>query len=447
MQARERLGTLRDRELARFAELRPRGTALLERARAHMPNGAPMTWMGWIYGHPPLVATTGRGARFTDLDGIEYLDFNLADTSMFAGYGVEALTRVVAERVEAGPQFLLPTEDAIAAAAALAGRFGLPQWQFTLSATQANVEVLRIARAITGRPAVLMFDGKYHGHADELFAGGRGLPADSTRNVRFAPYNDLEAVERELARGDVAVVLAEAAITNTGVIMPADGFHAGLRRLASDAGALLALDETHTLVAGPGGLTRRWGLEPDLLVLGKAIASGIAVGAYGMTAAVAGALELEPGMEEADMVATGGTLFGNALSMAATRVTLEEILTDAAYEHAAALGARLADGIERVAAGRGLEWRAHRLYNRSGYTHAPELPVNAEQARERIDYELFGAQRLYLANRGVWEAIDSAGPACGTQAGEDDVDRYLEVLDAFLGEVVTSAAPRSRRAS
>ena len=452
---RDRLPALRDRELQRFAEMRPRGMRLLEEAKATMPNGVPMTWMATLYEHPPVFAAKGADGGFTDLDGNCYLDFNLADTSMFAGHGVEAVSAAVAERAAAGPQFLLPTEDAAAVAGELGRRFGLPSWQFTLSATQANTEAIRIARAATGRSTVLMFDGKYHGHADELLGEldgaevaplGLGVPADATRHVRFVQYNDLDAVERELARGDVACVLAEAAITNTGVVRPADGFHPGLRRLASEAGSLLVIDETHTLVAGPGGLTRHWDLDPDVVVVGKSIACGIPLGAYGMTPEVAAVVDLgssgsggviDGPLAWGDGVATGGTLFGNALSLAAARVTLAEVLTEEAYDRAAALGGRLADGIEAVAEARGLPWRSHRLFNRSGYTHAPELPSNAVEARKTFDVELYNLQRLYMANRGVWEAVYSAGPACGAQATEDGVDRYLEVLDSFLREVAS----------
>ena len=443
------LAALRERELERFAELRPRGMAMLEEARRAMPNGVPTTWMATLYEHPPVVVDRGEGAGFTDVDGNRYLDFNLADTSMFAGHGVDAVARAAAERVAGGSQFLLPTEDALAVSDELARRFGLPFWQYTLSATLANGEAIRLARAATGRDVVLMFDGKYHGHADELLgeigdAGvrpeGLGVPPDATRHVRLVQFNDLEAVERELARGDVACVLAEAAITNTGVILPAEGFHAGLRRLATEHGALLVVDETHTLVAGPGGLTAHWGLEPDILVVGKSLSGGVPLGAYGMTAPVAELLDHTPGASYGEEVATGGTLFGNALSLATARVTLTEVLTAPAYEHAAALGQRLADGIEAVAAANHLPWRAHRLYNRSGYTHGPKLPSNSLEARATFDLELYNLQRLYMANRGVWEAIDSAGPACGVQTGEDDVDRYLEVLDGFLGSVTRTGA-------
>jgi glutamate-1-semialdehyde 2,1-aminomutase len=441
---RDHVRRLREREAARFAELRPRSSAQLERARASMPNGVPMSWMVTLHDHPPIVVEGGRGGSFADVDGNAYIDFNLADMSTFAGYGAEAVVRAVCERVEEGAQFLLPTGDAEAVSVELSRRFGLPLWQFTLSSTQANTEAIRIARAFTGRSGVLMFDGKYHGHADELLGElhgrevlpeGLGLPRDATRHVRLVQYNDLEAVEREFGRGDVACVLVEPAITNVGVIQPNGGFHAALRELASECGALLVLDETHTLVAGPGGLTARWGLQPDVLVIGKSIAGGVPIGAYGMTETVAGVLEHQPGASFGEEVATGGTLFGNALSMAAARATLHEVLTEPAYEHAAALGQRLADGIGRIADENGFEWRAHRLYNRSGYTHATRLPANAIEARATFDVELYNLQRLYMANRGIWEAISTAGPACGIGTSSADVDEYLNVLDRFLHDL------------
>ena len=442
--ARAHIRSLGERETQRFAELRPRGSAQLEHARGSMPNGVPVSWMASLYEHPPIVVQAGNGGGFADVDGNRYVDFNLADTSMFTGYGAEPVVRAAAERIAGGSQFLLPTTDAVDVSAELARRFGLPLWQFTLSSTQANTEAIRVARAATGRSTVVMFDGKYHGHADELLGElesgavtpeGLGVPPDATRHVRLVQYNDLEGVERELARGDVACVLAEAAITNTGVIQPAAGFHAGLRRLTSESGALLILDETHTLVAGPGGLTVRWGLEPDVLVMGKSIAGGIPLGAYGMSHEVAAVLDHRPGASFGEEIATGGTLFGNALSMAAARATLHEVLTPEAYEHAAMLGDRLADGIEAIASENGMDWRAHRLYNRSGYTHGPQLPSNATEARASFDIDLYELQRLYMANRGIWEAISSAGPACGIHTSSGDVDRYLEVLDAFIRDV------------
>lgn len=441
---RERIQALRDREAQRFAELRPRGRRLLQHAKATMPNGVPMSWMVTLHDHPPIVVEGGRAGSFTDVDGNAYIDFNLADMSTFTGYAAEAVTRAVDERMREGAQFLLPTRDAEVVSLELSRRFGLPLWQFTLSSTQANTEAIRIARAFTGRSTVLMFDGKYHGHADELLGElhdqkvapeGLGVPKDATRHVRLVQYNDLEAVEREFARGDIACLLVEPAITNVGVIQPGERFHAALRRLTSESGSILVLDETHTLVAGPGGLTTAWGLRPDMLVIGKSIAGGVPIGAYGMTETVASVLEHQPGAAFGDGVATGGTLFGNALSMAAAHATLHEVLTEDGYQHAAALGQTLADGIETIVGAHGFEWRAHRLYNRSGYTHAPQLPTNAIEARATFDVELYNLQRLYMANRGIWEAISTAGPACGIQTTSADVEDYLDVLDGFLHDL------------
>jgi glutamate-1-semialdehyde 2,1-aminomutase len=345
----------------------------------------------------------------------------------------------VAERLSRGGQFLLPVEDAAAVARELGGRYGLPAWQFTLAATTANVEVFRLARYATGREDVVMFKGFYHGHADELqsTAGDRGtvpenagVPADSVAHVRLIAFNDLDEVERVLHDERVACILAEPAMTNNqGVIQPADGFHAGLRRIASDTGTVLVLDETHTQICGPGGLTARWGLEPDMITLGKSIGGGVPVGAYGMTPG------LRETMESGGWYATGGTLLGSALQMAACRATLEEVLVDDAYERAARLGSRLADGIERVAADAGLPWTAHRLYPRSGYAFSGSLPRNAAEARADLDPELWSAWRAFAANRGIWEAIDGAGPAACVATTEADVGRYLDVLAEFVGVV------------
>ena len=439
------LEAVRVRELDRYAASRPLGQHALQRARAHMPKGVPMAWMSSLYGHPPPFVRAGVGVRFTDLDGYSYVDFNLADTSMFAGYGVAPITEAVTNRFAGGPHFLLPTVDSITVAEELCARWAMPYWQFTLSATQANTEAIRICRAITGRDRVLMFDGKYHGHADEFLGAvdesgnvvpeGRGIVSDATRHVTIVPYNDLGATDRQLQRGEFACVVVEPAITNAGVILPKPSFHAELRRLVSDVGALLIVDETHTLVCGPGGLTRQWGLHPDVVVLGKSISGGLPLGAYGMTERVAESLE-DPSGGWADTIATGGTLFANALSMAAARVALQQVLTPGAYRHAAALGGRLADGIESTATELGLDWRAHRLFNRSGYTHGPDLPRSAADARNNFDASLFNTQRVYMANRGIWEAIESAGPAAGIRSTDADVDRYVNVLHDFLSEVV-----------
>jgi glutamate-1-semialdehyde aminotransferase len=324
----------------------------------------------------------------------------------------------------------------------------LPKWQYTLSASQANTEVIRVARIATGRDKILLFDGKYHGHFDqtlvELDADGnlvpeeRGLPASVTEQTRIVPFNDPAALARALERRDIALVLTEPALTNNfGLILPDAGFHAALRELTRTTGTLLACDETHTQVVGPGGLTALWKLEPDFVTAGKSIAGGVPFGAWGMTDALADLLvQIKgPDGERSDLVAIGGTLFGNALSLAAARATMLEILTPEAYAHTQRLGSRLAEGMRAGVARAGLPWHIHHLACRSGYTFQAKPVRNAAEARTCRDDLLTRLIRIWLANRGVWEAIVGAGPVCAVPATDEDVDAYLsawnELLDAL----------------
>ena len=443
---RERVRRLKNAEDARFAAAHPRSAALMERGRQVMPNGVPMSWLVGSYHHLPMWVAEGRGARFTDVDGHTYHDFNIADMSMFCGYAPEPLVRAVSDRMARGNQFLLPTEDAIVVSELLRDRFGLPKWQYTSSATHANTEAIRVARVVTGRDRVLMFDGKYLGHFDEalveldddgrVVAEERGLPADTARGTVLIPFNDPAALARALELRDIAVVLTEPAITNNiGLLLPDDGFHAELRRLTRETGTLLAIDETHTQVVGPGGLTAQWGLRPDLITIGKSIAGGLPFGAWGMTEEIAGVLDQRKGPdgERESLVATGGTIFGNALAMAAARAVMTEILTPEAYVHTQRLGARLAGGMRASVEAHGLPWHIHHLGPRSGYTFRPAPIRNGAEGRAAADEMLTRLIRVWLANRGVWEAIVGAGPVCAVPAADEDVDAYLSGWDSLLG--------------
>ena len=436
---------LKDREDARFRAEHPRSIALLERGRRVMPNGVPMAWHVGSYHHVPPWVVEGHGARFTDVDGHTYADFNIADMSMFCGYAPEPLVRAVSERMARGNQFLLPTEDAIVVSEELGRRYGLPKWQYTLSATHANTEAIRVARVVTGRDLVLLFDGKYHGHLDqalvELDAGGnlvpeeRGLPREVTRGTVIVPFNDVAALAGALEGREVAIVLAEPALTNNvGLILPEPGFHEALHSLTRETGTLLALDETHTQVVGAGGLTRLWGLDPDLVTIGKSIAGGVPFGAWGMTEPIADVLGQVKGAdgERSDLIATGGTLFGNALSMAAARATMLEILTPDAYASTQRLGARPAGGMRDAVARAGLPWHIHHLGPRAGYAFRPTPPRTAADARASSDELLTRLIRIWLANRGVWEAIVGAGPVVPVPATEADVDEYLAAWGSLL---------------
>jgi len=439
---------LKVREDATFVQAHPRCIETWHRAERVMPNGVPMSWLRTSYDHPPLWVDDAKGSRFRDVDGNEYADFNIADMSMFAGFGPEPVVEAVSRRMSGGSQFLLPNEDSIWVAGELGRRYGLPQWQFTLSATHANLEVIRVARAATGREKVLFFHGKYHGHFDEalvelehgeLVAEEAGLPRDVTRNVVMVPFNDVDALRAALESREIAIVTTEPVLTNAiGLLVPESGFHGMLRAATRETDTLLCYDETHTQVVGPGGLTSMWSLEPDVITIGKSIAGGVPLGAYGMTDEVAETLRRPAGRDdEKPVIATGGTLFGNPLSMAAAKATMGEVLTTDAYAHTQRLGSRLADGIEDAVSGAGLPWTTHRFWPRSGLTFAPSMPRDAEEAYETLDVPLRRLMRVYLANRGVWDAIVGAGPTCSVPATEDDVDAYVGAIRSLIGELTS----------
>ena len=432
-------------ERKRFRDGRPRSMEATSRATGTMPRGVPMSWMDELYDHPPLWVSHGAGSRFWDLDGHEYVDMYIADMSAFCGHAAAPVVRAVCERAAAGSQFLLPSEDALVVAEALARRYGMAKWQFTLSATQANAEVVRIARVRTGREKVVVFDGKYHGHLEPtlgIIEDGRvlpeytGLPAEVTANLRIVPFNDLDAVERALAPGDVALLLTEPAMTNAGFLLPGPGFHDGLRELTRRHGTLLAIDETHTLVTAHGGLSSEWGLEPDLLTVGKSIAGGVPLGAYGMTDEVAEVLRPPAGGAAVsgiayDEVATGGTLFANALSMAAARAALTEVLTPEAFITTARLGHQLAAGLRAHIDRAGLPWSVNVHGSHAYYFFSPEPPRDARGARDTDDPGLRALIRLFLANRGVWESGWWLGPTVSVAHTPQDVEAYLDAIGEF----------------
>src|SRR5499427_142620 len=361
---RAKIGELHAQELARFREARPRSLAMIERARAHMPNGVPMAWMA-SDNDQPVYIDDGQGPGFTDVDGFGYVDFNASDMAMFCGHANPAIVAAAQAQVARSTQFLLPTVASVEVAEELARRYPVPQWQFTLSATQANTEAIRLARSVTGREVIVLFQGHYHGHFEEglvdldgeqVAALERGLSKGVTGRVRIAQFNDPGTLRAALASGDVALVLTEPAMSNNiHLVLPEPGWHAALRDLTRQHGTLLALDETHTHVVGPGGATGMWRLDPDIVTIGKAVAGGLPMGAYGVTA------ELGEQLDVRYHVATGGTLFGNPMSAAAAKAALTEVLVPDAYVHATALGADLADGIEAAIRAAGLPWTAIRL--------------------------------------------------------------------------------------
>src|SRR3954447_12641290 len=458
---RAHLASLVERVRAAYAEAHPASRALFEQA-GHLFGRVPMTWMNmWSGGVPPYPEGAGGspgvaveragGSRVVDVDGHEYVDLALGDTGAMAGHSPEPTVEAVIRRIrdEGGLTAMLPTADAEWVGAELARRFGLPLWSFTLTATDANRWALRLARLVTGRPKVLVFAYCYHGSVDEAFAvpgpdgeavaraGLVGAPVPLDATTRVCEFNDLEGVEKQLAHGDVAAVLAEPALTNIGIVLPEPGFLSGLRDLASEYGALLLIDETHTFSAGPGGATAAWGLEPDILVIGKSIGGGIPSGAYGITAEVADLVERDPMADLEDVGGVGGTLAGNALSVAAMRATLEHVLTDAAFERMSELAIRFTSGVQDVIDRTGVPWSVSRLGARAEYRFASPAPRDGSTSAACADAELDEYLHLYLANRGVLITPFHNMALMCPDTSEDDVARHTELFAEAVGALVS----------
>jgi glutamate-1-semialdehyde 2,1-aminomutase len=444
--ARERIAELARRERERFAEDHPRSRELHEQASGSLLSGVPMNWMTRWPGEFPVFMAEASGAELTDVDGHVYADLCLGDTGAMTGHSPAPTAAAVSERVRAGITAMLPTSDAIAVGEEMQRRFGLRDWQFTLSATDANRFVVRIAREITGRRKVLVHNHCYHGSVDETVAGlvdGRvqprngnvGAPVDPVETTRVVEINDLEALERELSEGDVACVLVEPALTNIGIVLAEDGYHEGLRRLTRENGALLVIDETHTLCCGPGGYTAAHGLEPDLLTIGKAIGGGVPIGAYGFTEEVADRILEHTVWDAADVGGVGGTLAGNALSLAAARATLAEVLTDEAFAHMISLGERFEAGVAEEIAGAGLPWSVTRLGCRSEYMFAPSPPRTGAEAAAAMDPELDALLHLYMLNRGVLLTPFHMMALMSPATTEAHVDRHRAAFAEAVAEL------------
>jgi len=407
----DRIAAIFEAERESYVAAHPRSLALAGHGIAGFYQGVPMHWMrDWSMPYPSLVASA-RGAVLTDVDGNEYADFCLGDTGSMFGHSPAPVAEAIGRQAERGLTYMLPTEDAIEVGRLLAERFGLPHWQVATTATDANRFALRVARAVTGRPKILVFNGCYHGTVDETFVrlvGGRavnrpgllGQAADLTQLARVVEFNDLPALEAALAHGDVACVIAEPVMTNSCMVLPDPGFHAELRRLTRAAGTLLLIDETHTISTGPGGFTRAHGLEPDLFVLGKPVAGGVPASVWGFTDDVARRLDAVREQTPPGHSGMGTTLSANALSLAAMRATLEHVMTPDAYAHMEALAARLATGLQLAVTTYGLPWHVVRVGARVEFICAPGPLRNGTEAEAAHAPALEQAIHLALLNRG-----------------------------------------------
>jgi glutamate-1-semialdehyde 2,1-aminomutase len=445
---RARLSSLLAAELERFRAEHPRSAELHERARRSLVGGVPMPWMMLWAGGFPVAVERASGNRVVDVDGHEYVDLCLGDTGAMTGHSPPDVVRELKDRLERGITTMLPTEDAAWVGEELSRRFGLPRWLFTLTATDANRTALRIARQVTGRPKVLVYSYCYHGSVDEAFAvaapdgstvsreGNVGPAVDPSVTTKAVEFNDVVGLERALADGDVACVLAEPAMTNMGIVLPEPGYHEHLRALTRAHGTLLVIDETHTISAGPGGCTAEWRLEPDLFTIGKAIGSGIPSGALGLSEQMARTMLEQPGADYEDTGGVGGTLAGNQLSLAAMRVTLGKVLTAEAYARAIPLAARFADGVRAAVAQHGLEWNVTQLGCRAEYRFQPQPARNGTDAHEASDPELERYLHLHALNRGVLLTPFHNMALMGPTTTADDVDRHTEVFGEAVAALV-----------
>lgn len=437
---RSRLSALLAQEEQLFHTTHPRSYELYQRARKSLHGGVPMLWMIRWAGAFPVFVKDARGAHFTDVDGNAYIDLCLGDTGAMTGHSPDATVSAIAEQIQKGITLMLPYEDVIWVGEELQRRFRLPYWQFALTATDANRFALRMARMITGRPKILVFNYCYHGSVDESFIvldeegtpmprpNNMGPPVDPSLTTKVIEFNDIAALETALSAQDVAAVLAEPVMTNIGIIHPEPGYHEALRELTRNYGTYLIIDETHTICTGPGGYTAAHGLQPDFLTIGKPLAGGVPAAVYGFTEEVSRAFSERLDVDDADAGGIGGTLAGNALSIAAMKATLQHVLTDDFYGKSIALQESFTKGVEAVIQEFNLPWIVKRLGNRSEYWFRPIPPKNGGEAFAAIDHELDRYMHLFALNRGILMTPFHNMALISPEITQEDVDVHTKVF-------------------
>jgi len=437
---RSRLESLLAQEEQFFHRNHPKSYELYQRARKSLHGGVPMLWMIRWAGSFPVFVKEARGARFTDADGNSYIDFCLGDTGAMTGHSPDATVNAIQEQIQKGITLMLPYEDVIWVGEELQRRFKLPYWQFALTATDANRFALRMARMLTQRPKILVFNYCYHGSVDEAFItldeegtpmsrpNNMGPQVDPLHTTKVIEFNDIAALETALSARDVAAVLAEPVMTNIGIIHPDPGYHDALREMTRKYGTYLIIDETHTICAGPGGYTASFGLEPDFLTLGKPLAGGVPAAVYGFTEEISQQFASRLAVDDADVGGIGGTLAGNALSIAAMKATLQNVLTDEFYSKAIQLQEKFTEGVETVIEEFDLPWIVKRLGNRSEYWFRSTSPKNGGEAFAAIDHELDRYMHLFALNRGILMTPFHNMALISPDITQTDVDYHTKVF-------------------
>ena len=447
---RSHLKNLHLREEDRFLARTPKSHELFEKAKGVMPGGVPMSWMAKWPGKYPLFVASAQGAHFVDVDGNEFIDLCLGDTGSMTGHSPAPTVAAITSQLAKGMTAMLPTDDAVAVSTELGRRFGLPLWQFTVSATDANRHAIRYSRLITGKQKIVVIDRCYHGSVDETFAtldgsgntvvreGNIGAPVPLDVTTRVVEFNDLDGMERALKHGDVAAILMEPAMTNVGIVLPDDGYLAAVGELARKYAAVWIIDETHTISVGPGGMTADLGLKPDMLTIGKAIGGGIPTGTFGMTHEIASKIAARTEREIIDTGGIGGTLAGNALSLAAMRATLTEVLTAANFEKMIALGNRWCDGVDAAIKEFSLPWHVNRLGARGEYLFKGSAPRTGGEAARAGDFELEQYIHLRLLNDGFLLTPFHNMALMSPYTTEKDVDAHTSAFRAMCQELVSN---------
>ncbi len=448
MIAESRIAELMKSEVERFIDQHPESQAVADQSHSSLLAGVPMPWMKRWAGPFPVVADRAEGGRIFDIDGNKYVDFCLGDTGSMTGHANAPISQAISLQAQRGFTTMLPSSDISWVANHLAERFRMSKWQFCLSATDANRFSLRIARALSGKPKIVVNDWCYHGTVDETLVildeegrtvsrpGAIGPQVDPGATTLAVPFNDLDAMERALATGEVAGVLMEPALTNIGIVLPQPGYLEGVRRLTKQYGVILILDETHTICAGPQGASRLWGIDADMLVIGKTIGGGIPVAAYGMSSEVAVKVEALMHGHDLDVSGIGGTLSGSALAGAAIRATLTHALRQEDFDIAIPLATRWSTGVQAIIDQHGLPWTVQQLGCRAEYWFS-EHPQNGAQAAASVNDGLESFMHLYALNRGILLTPFHNMALMTPFHSEDDVDLHTSVFSDCVRALVS----------